>query len=103
MTCPKCGETRLIERVDTHLWFCAVCAHSWTIRPKIVSRESVDAKNATRKRSGNDGGLPWGGSHRQRVVVRRPDATARDEVVARTAPVPGSIFFHVVSVRGGNF
>jgi ribosomal protein L32 len=32
MTCPKCGETRLIERVDTHRWFCAVCAHSWTIR-----------------------------------------------------------------------
>jgi hypothetical protein len=39
MTCPKCGETRLIERVDTHHWFCAVCAHSWPIRPKDVSHE----------------------------------------------------------------
>jgi hypothetical protein len=30
VTCPKCGETRLIERVDRQRWFCAVCAHSWT-------------------------------------------------------------------------
>ena len=39
ITCPKCGETRLIERVDAHRWFCAVCAHSWTIGTKDVSRE----------------------------------------------------------------
>src|ERR1700729_3575763 len=31
MTCPKCGEARLIERVDGHRWFCALCAHSWTV------------------------------------------------------------------------
>jgi hypothetical protein len=31
MTCPKCGETRLIERIDRNRWFCAVCAYSWTI------------------------------------------------------------------------
>jgi ribosomal protein L37AE/L43A len=34
ITCPKCGETRLIERVDLHRWFCAVCAYSWTIGAK---------------------------------------------------------------------
>ena len=39
MTCPKCGETRLIERVDTHRWFCAVCAHLWMIGTKDMSRE----------------------------------------------------------------
>jgi uncharacterized protein (DUF983 family) len=31
IACPKCGETRLIEQLDGHHWFCAVCAHSWTI------------------------------------------------------------------------
>jgi ribosomal protein L37AE/L43A len=31
LTCPKCGETRLIEQVDGRRWFCAVCAHSWAI------------------------------------------------------------------------
>jgi acetyl-CoA carboxylase beta subunit len=31
IACPKCGETRLIEQLDEHRWFCAVCAHSWTI------------------------------------------------------------------------
>ena len=30
IACPKCGETRLIEELDGHRWFCAVCAHSWT-------------------------------------------------------------------------
>ena len=34
IACPKCGETRLIELVDGHRWFCAVCAHSWTIGAK---------------------------------------------------------------------
>src|SRR5713226_1019378 len=32
IACPKCGETRLIEQLDGHRWFCAVCAHSWTNR-----------------------------------------------------------------------
>jgi ribosomal protein L37AE/L43A len=35
--CPKCGETRLIERMDGHRWFCVVCAHSWTIGAKDVN------------------------------------------------------------------
>ena len=29
VACPKCGETRLIERLDERGWFCGVCAHSW--------------------------------------------------------------------------
>src|SRR5580692_4200344 len=33
IACPKCGETRLIEQLDGHWWFCAVCAYSWTGRP----------------------------------------------------------------------
>jgi ribosomal protein L37AE/L43A len=40
MTCPKCGETRLIERVDAYRWFCAVCAHLWMVGTKDVSREA---------------------------------------------------------------
>jgi hypothetical protein len=39
MMCPKCGETRLIERVDGHRWFCAVCAHSWTASASGASHE----------------------------------------------------------------
>ena len=34
IACPKCGETRLIERVDRHRWFCAVCAHTWTTQAR---------------------------------------------------------------------
>jgi ribosomal protein L37AE/L43A len=47
MTCPKCGETRLIERVDRHRWFCAVCAHSW----RIASRVDVDTGTEEEQRT----------------------------------------------------
>src|ERR1700694_1604214 len=36
--CPKCGETRLIERVDRDRWFCAVCAHKWIDRSERADK-----------------------------------------------------------------
>jgi ribosomal protein L37AE/L43A len=60
MMCPKCGETRLIERVDGLRWFCAICAHSWTIgakdgdSPSEASREMRERFIGNGVRSG-----PW--------------------------------------------
>ena len=42
IACPKCGETRLIEELDGHRWFCAVCAHSWTNRSEERGPPSCD-------------------------------------------------------------
>jgi uncharacterized protein (DUF983 family) len=47
MTCPKCGETRLIEQLDRHQWFCVVCAHSWTIGAKEVSHAEHEERSAS--------------------------------------------------------
>jgi uncharacterized protein (DUF983 family) len=27
--CPRCGEARLVEEVDSRRWFCGVCAFVW--------------------------------------------------------------------------
>jgi ribosomal protein L37AE/L43A len=50
MTCPKCGETRLIERVDGLRWFCAVCAHSWTVgaRNDVTDRAAYATRRNAR-------------------------------------------------------
>jgi hypothetical protein len=52
MMCPKCGETRLIERVDGHRWFCAVCAHSWTVSAKDIAHEPCSAHVHRSRRDG---------------------------------------------------
>jgi ribosomal protein L37AE/L43A len=58
MPCPKCGETRLIERVDTHRWFCAVCAHTWTIGPRCEPQVLTYVVDTPRRQTGGRTLLP---------------------------------------------
>jgi hypothetical protein len=93
MTCPKCGETRLIERVDGHRWFCAVCAHSWTVgaRNDVMDRAGYSTRRNTRPSRRRFFGSP---RPRQGIYVMvdwHEEPSRRDTTVRDFLPTPNIV------------
>lgn len=104
IACPKCGETRLIERVDAHRWFCAVCAHAWTIgandgghepssehvdpppdRARLLERSSPGSIRPDHQRRTDRSPTP---SHQRRLTPQLCDRVADEPTTRLNAGVP---------------